>query len=405
MRSLPQVMILVLLVAPAASFAQESPEPSQPNPARAFALVRQAEQHIEKQDFQRALEVLVQARQDSPRLARIPFMMATCEYNLGVKTANPDSPARAMALVRESFELDPDWGEPYFFWGVMNFTGGDYEAAVWGFQNALVRAFNPKDSRVNLAFSLFKFGVELSGTDRAPDDLAIGIHVFNDAVDRFAALKDDLRFAKDREKFTRYWINSLVNLVALLQRVERYEDAKRILTGLIRLEPTNYLHHFNLGLVLGGTHKNLDRALVEYRKAMDLSPDTGWIEPYPMIGYILSNRAKNQVQEQEAESYFTRYLEKHPNAVTAHTSAGDHYRNTANRNWVKEDERRAWLRNRGIDSYLRCLEISPGLLPVMLKLSELLPLVDRKAEAKRWKELYKELKGAENVPRPVRKGK
>ncbi len=398
MRSSVTVAVMLILTALPAAFGQAG---EQPDPGRAFKLIKQAEERIGAEDFSGALEILARARTAAPTVARIPFMMATCHYNLGLRSGAPQPPDLAWKLLDQAIELDLDWGEPHFFAGVMSFNGGNYEAAVMGFQNALARAYRPKDSRMNLALSLFKWGVVLSGENRPEEDLQKGIRVFTDSVDRFAALKDDLRFSvEDRKSFARHWIDSLVNLVAMLQRNEDYADAERVLNGLIRIQPGNYLHHYNLGLVLGGTMKNWDRALEEYRLSLELCDDPDWLEPYPMIGYILSNRARSPEEEHEAESYFLKYVAKHPNSVSAYTRAGDHYKNTAFRQSVENAEVRNELLEKAVRSYERCMEIDPRNTPVMLKLSEVLRVAKRKEEAKRWKSLYDALKKKNPGPRP-----
>ncbi len=398
LKVLPGVL-LVLLAAASTAFAQEN---SRPNSSLAFRLVREAEKQIEAKKFEDALRTLVEARQASSTIARVPFLMATCEYNLGVKTTNLDHTVRAKELIQECIKLDPDWGEPHFFFGFLSFAEGDYQVAVKGFQNALARAYLPKKSRVNLALSLFKWGVELSAPDGSNDDLSRGIRIFTDAVDRFAALKDDLRFGREqRKEYGDYWIDSLVNLVALLQRDEQYVEAERILNGLIALQPNNYLHHYNLGLVLGGTYMSGIRALDEYQKALDLCPDPHWIEPYPMIGYILSTRARTEEQELKAEWYFVEYLQQHPNALRALSRAGDHYRITAGRQPDERAEKRAGLWAKAARCFERCLEIDPRSIQTMLKLSEVLRAAKRNSEAARWRSLYDELRLQKGVARPA----
>jgi tetratricopeptide (TPR) repeat protein len=360
---------------------------------RAVALLRMAEEQLSAGQFKEAHGFLTRAKALAPRIARTPYLLALCEYNLSLDDSNADRLVRAKRFLQETFTLDETWGEPFFFWGVISFSMGDYEQAVWGFENSLVRAHRPKDARTNLTRSLFKWGLVLAEDPHlSRADVERATVLFRDASERFYALKDDLRFlAEERQQFTSQWLDSLVNLAAMYQRSERLEEAEKVTARLIELQPQSYHHQFNMGLILGGIEEEADRALKHYRLALDLAPSTRWIEPYPMIGHILSNRAKTAEEEQEAETYFLRYLEVYPNALGALRRAGDHYRGTAKRLPAEREGEKDALLAKAINAYERCVEVAPGDLEVLKSLAETLKEAGRGQEAARWLSLLETL--------------
>ena len=121
---------------------------------------------------------------------------------------------------------------------------------------------------------------------------------------------------------TKGYLNWLLNLPWGKTTPEDYtiSEAEKILKRLALLEPTNYRHCFNLGLIYGSTER-WDQAITYYRKALDLCRDPEWLDPYPLMGYIYSMRN----QAEKAEECFRLYLAKHPDSPKTRMKLGNHY--------------------------------------------------------------------------------
>ena len=372
-------LAVILLVSPVLAQA-----PTPDSVRRSNEMVEQAGTFMNDQQPEKALALLADAIPMNPRNPSIPSLMAVCEFNIGVAEDNPERIQSARQHLDAAIELDPRWGEPFFFLGVLSFQQKDYRAAIFGWENSLQRGYRVKDSHANRAQALFFWGVALVGDPfQALDPV---IDVFGRAVDAFEFLKDDLRFpVEERQRFHRFWIDSMINLSSVYLLSQSMPEAEGMLRRLISLEPTRYLHHYNLGLVLGRSEGGWKGALAEYQKSLELNENKSWIEPYPLIGYILSqlsqrepDAVKKAEKEAEAEGWFLRYLDKYPNSVDPLMRLGEHYELT--RDYDK-----------AIAAYRRGVEVDPLKFNLMNKLGLVLNRTGKQEEGERWVKLSAEL--------------
>jgi tetratricopeptide (TPR) repeat protein len=361
---------LVLLLAAAPLFAQAG----DPGSARkADLLIESAQKLIEEGKFEAALDPLSKASTLNTEEGLAPFLMAHCEFQLYRQRGDRGRLVAAMDRVKESLERDPRPGEAWFLGGAIAAELEDYAVAVRCFDGALERGFRPRDCRVNLAQCLHFWGARLAADPSA--DAEAATRIVMGATDQLAALKDDLRLdEKLRAHLARLWRHALTNLVALHQRTEHLKEAEAVLRRLCRIEPLNYLHHYNLGLLLGGADR-LDEALVEYRKALELCEDEEWIEPYPMMGWILSVKGENEA----AEKLFAEYLARFPESWEAWYRLGGH-------------QARRGRFDEAVASYTKCLELDPRAISTMEEMAETLSKAGREADAAKWKALYEALR-------------
>jgi tetratricopeptide (TPR) repeat protein len=97
--------------------------------------------------------------------------------------------------------------------------------------------------------------------------------------------------------------------------MERWEEAERILSGLLARVPDSYAAQFNLAAALEGDGA-WDRAASEYRRAAAL--DVADPAPLFRIGVLLSK----QERWREAAAAYDEALSRDPRYVPAHLNAG-----------------------------------------------------------------------------------
>ncbi len=366
LRSLAAALALVL--ASGAAAQELTPEKAR----EADRLIAEGLKLLEGERFEKALGKFEKAGKLNEFDVRVPFYMAQCEFDLGFRTRDEKRIERARELLKQAERMDPRFGGTYFLWGIIGIRTGKYSDAVLGFQLSLKRGYKVKDSRANLAQALFFYGVELAkDEDRAADPI---IRVFELARDHLEVLKDDLRFNPEmRANFRDLWLKSITNLAAMRQRANDLPQAERLLKQLMKLEPKNYLHPYNLGLVYGSS-RQWDQALEYYRKALELCRDPDWLDPYPLMAYIYSMRGEPEL----AEKYFQTYLAKHPDDWRSRFQLADHY-----------------LRNDKLDlairGFERCLELSWEKILPIYKLNLAYRKAGKTEIADRWLSLFQQL--------------
>jgi len=122
----------------------------------------------------------------------------------------------------------------------------------------------------------------------------------------------------------RFWRSELVwrfaavllPLLAILtwRQSEMYGDSETLWRATIVRNPNAWLAYNNLGVVL--TQKDVDGAIAQYRKALEIKPD--YAEAHLNLGNILAARG----QADEAIAQFRMALEFDPDNVKAHNNLG-----------------------------------------------------------------------------------
>ncbi|MHC4472542.1 MAG: tetratricopeptide repeat protein [Planctomycetota bacterium] len=361
----------VLLALLGATATGQEPMPPKADVEEAAKAIRRGEALFEQGKVAEALAQFVRAKGLDPYEVIAPYKMAQCEFILGQREGDAKRFENARRLLREAQMLDPRWGEIYFLWGVIGAHTGRYGDAKVGFEQSLKRTWRIKECKVNLAQALFFYGVEQAKANVPHTDV---IRTFQEAVDRLETVKDDLEYPADMRAACRgLWIKALTNLAAMRQRANDLPEAEKVLGRLIRIEPTNYLHHYNLGLVHGAS-KRFEEAMRHYEKALELNPDETWLEPLKFMGYIHSQQDRPEL----AEKLLTRYLAGHPESWDAHYYLAEHYSRSG-----KLEE--------SVRSYLRCIEIDRAKYTAMYRLAQVLRRVKRPDEADKWLDLYRTL--------------
>ncbi len=327
---------------------------------------------LEQQRVAEALDEFAKARDLNPYDVRAPFYLAQSEFNLWQSDRNEARLARCRDYLSEAERIDPRFGGTFFLWGLIGVHTHNYEMAVAGFGSALDRGYQIHTSRSNLAQCLCLWGIEIARRNEYGLH-EMNIRVLEDARDRLAGLKDDLRYSpSEREGFRDLWVNSLMNLLALHQRAENHVLAEKVALELIEIQPDNAIHPFNYGLVLGATQR-FDEALVQYRKSLALSSDPAWTEPHLRIACILSLRG-----DAGAEEHFAAYLKSHPDSAEGHYRLGEH-----NVRLERFDD--------AVIAFRRSLELDPDDLTAIYKLSRALARRKDKSESTKWMALYNAL--------------
>lgn len=317
-----------------------------------------------------------------------PYEMAVAEFAIANRDHRMEHVERAKELLQETVRRDPTHGRAFLLWGTIGLSTGQYEAAVQGFRGALDRATRIRDARAGLAQALFFLGVR-GASDPAVNSDSL-LPVFKEAVDLFETMKDDPGYPDAmRENFRDLWIKSLVNLAATHQKAEELAAAEAILKRLVEIEPENHLHFFNLGLYYGQVLK-YDEALENYRRALDLAgtpdpddwgedpPRNPWIAPYPMMGYIYSQRDEPEL----AEKYLSAFVRLNPTNLRGQYQLGKHYER------VGRDAD-------AVGPFMRCVEIDPTDVASIRELSLCLRKTGRTVEADQWLALYEAIEEPE----------
>ena len=362
-RTLLPLALVGFLLAGELSLAQD------PAPRLEGALTR-AEDLIGRGRIEDARQALLRLLLAAPRDTRIPFLLAQCELNDALSSGGADGFEKARIWLRKADELDVTFPPAPYLWGMIGLKSGRYDDAVGGFREALKRGFRPLDTRGNLAHALFLLGEQLAGPDE--DEPEPAIEVFEEARKRFEALKSDVRVPIDvRGVYRNLWIRAQSNLAALHQEAGNYPAAQKLLEELTRIEPRNPRHHYNLGL-LHGEGRRWELALAQYREALEIAGDAGFVDPHLKIGYIHSQRG----EEEEAERHFRLFFDVYPDDWFGHFYLGRHHQRN------ERYEEALW-------SLVRCVELDQESYASIAAVSKCLRGLGRLAEAKMWQEFFK----------------
>lgn len=365
------ILVPVLLALLGAAATGQEPIAPEADVKEAAKAIRRGEVLMQQGKVAEALAQFVRARRLDPYEVIAPYKMAQCEFILGERERDSERFENARRLLREAQMLDPRRGEIYFLWGVIGAHTGRYGDAKVGFEQSLKRTWRIKECKLNLARALFFYGVEQAKANLPHVDV---IRTFQEAVDRLETIKDELEYGPEMRAACReLWIKALTNLAAMRQRANDLPEAEKVLGRLVRIDPTNYLHHHNLGLVYGRS-KRFEEAMQHYEKALELNPDKSWLEPLMFMGYIHSQQDRPEL----AEKLLTRYLAGHPDSWDAHFYLANHY----SRSGKLEESVRA---------FLRCIELDRQRYTAMYKVAHVLRRVKRPREADKWLDLYRTL--------------
>jgi len=365
-RILLPLALVGFLLAGGVSLAQD------PAPRLEGALTR-AEDLIGRGRIEDARQALLRLHLTDPRDARIPFLLAQCELNDALKSGEAEGFEKARIWLRKADELDVTFPPMPYLWGIIGLKSGRYDDAVGGFKEALKRGFRPLDTRGNLAHALFLLGEQLAGPDKNEPEPAIA--VFEEARKRFEALKNDARVLIDvRGVYRDLWMRAQSNLAALHQDAGNYPAAQKLLDELIRIEPRNPRHHYNLGL-LHGEGRRWELALAKYRDALEIARGAEFVDPHLKIGYIHSQRG----EEEEAERHFRLFFDVYPDDWFGHFYLGRHH---------QQNERY----EEALRSLVRCVELDQESYASIAAVSECLFRLGRPAEGKMWQQFFKEMR-------------
>lgn len=319
-----------------------------PAPEKAL---RNAEDLIAADRLSEAGELLEKLDENGVADARVPFLLAQCEMNEWRRDRKEERVERIRTLLAESTRRDPSFGGAWFLRGLLEFLTDAPEAAADAYGRALDLGYRPLDTRPNLALSLFEAGRRLAA--RGEDTEAIG--AFDRAERRYRALKDDLRYLPAaRDSYRNLWRKSLMNLAAANQEADNMPRAEELFRELLEMEPDNFVHWFNLGLLSGKWHR-WEPALAAYRKSMELSPDPDFLAPHLYMGWILSQMGRRE----EAKAHLETFLARYPDDWYGHYYLGQHYENVGDV-------------DAAIREFRRCVEISPTSYAAMYPLYRVL---------------------------------
>ncbi|MEN8148338.1 MAG: tetratricopeptide repeat protein [Planctomycetota bacterium] len=348
--------------------------------------LRAAEDLIAAGRSDQALGSLTRLRAKEKSDARIPFLMAQCEYNLWrADRKDEERLKRARKHILAAFRLKYPYPECSFFAGLLEFDAKNWEDAEIGFRAAIAGRFRMPVARENLALALYHRGVEMA--KEAEDELGVAnvaILVFLDARDRLRELAQDTRLLPDRREFFRvHWLTAWSNLAAMHQKAGNYPAAIMEVEALRKVDPENPHHCHNLGLMYGEMGE-WEKAVEWYGKALKLGAKDGFVEPHLRLAHIWSKRHDRE----KAERHFEKFFEKFPNDWEAHYERGEHYRR------FKEYEK-------AIADFLRCYELDPEAYIPLKSLSESYRLNGQAEKAAEWLEKFKvldEKKNRETAP-------
>ena len=103
----------------------------------------------------------------------------------------------------------------------------------------------------------------------------------------------------------------VMDVAELNYEAGRYGTAKALFEKALKVDPNSSVAHYYLGNIYrktGGSDKELDMAITEYKRAAEIKPD--YAEPYMGLGLVYYRRGLNT----EAKDAFKKYLELKPDA-------------------------------------------------------------------------------------------
>ena len=316
---------------------------------------------------------------------RIPFLLARCELEDAIASGEESGFERARNWLRQVARMDPAFPPTPFLRGVIDQSSGRHEDAVDAFREALRRGYRPLVTRGKLAHALFLLGERLSGPEHVKPEPAI--EVFEEAESRLGALKDDIRVPPNtRRGYRDLWIRAMVKLSTLLQESWSDPAAQKKLEKLIRVDPDDPRHHYELGLLFGKANR-WETALREFRDALEIATDPNFVEPHLKIGEIHSQRG----EPVEAERHFRLFFDVYPDEWFGHFYLGQHYQ-------------RSERYEEAVRSFIRCIELNPKRYASIAAVSACLRGMKRIPETEKWLFLYQALIAKTKVaPREARK--
>ena len=113
-------------------------------------------------------------------------------------------------------------------------------------------------------------------------------------------------------------VDQLLQQAKILLSENKLNDAKIIFQNVIKVEPTNYKAHNNIGVILLKLG-NLDEAEVSFRKAVEINPK--FVVAHYNLGVIQSNLLKFN----EAEKSYKKAIEFKKDYVEAYSNLGSVY--------------------------------------------------------------------------------
>ena len=129
-------------------------------------------------------------------------------------------------------------------------------------------------------------------------------------------------------------VEQLLQQAKILLSKNKLNDAKIIFQDIIKVEPTNYKAHNNIGAILLKLG-NLDEAEENFRKAVELNPE--FVIAYYNLGIIQANLLKFK----EAEKSYKKAIELKEDYVEAYSNLGSVYLKLEKLNEAEENFKKA----------------------------------------------------------------
>jgi len=199
--------------------------------------------------FEKALENYLRVKELEPHNIDASVLVAGVYDKL-------DIPDKAIQEYRAAIQLDPDFYEPYQYFGVFYYFRGKYSDAAAQFRKVIERAPRMYRAYMNLDASLEALG-------------------HYDEAERVLRLSLDLGPTP----------GALNNMGALLASENRDSEAIQYSRQAVALSPSDYLYRLNLG----DSYRRLGRkkeAFAEYRVALDSARSE--LKQNPKSGYVRS---------------------------------------------------------------------------------------------------------------------
>jgi tetratricopeptide (TPR) repeat protein len=373
------VVFLVFLTGALPALAQE--------PTALDRSLRAAENEIAAGRSGKALAQLTALRATEKTDARIPFLMAQCEFNLWL--ADPEAKPHLVAARRHiaaALELKTPYPECSFLSGWVEAKAGNFGQAAEGYRAAIAGGYEVLISRQNLAISLFRYGLALEPRiDSDPKVTAkLVIDIFQEARERFRLLALDTRYLpRDRTVFRDHQMKAWSILASLNLKARNYAAAETLLRGLVEATPRDASPYHHLGLVFESQDRTKE-AVRWYEKALEVGKPGRFVESHLRLAGIRSREGNRE----KAEEHFAAYFAVSPKSWAGHYERGLHYRRSVEYSLAIAD-------------FLRCLEIDAEGYAAMKELSECYRLSGDEEKAGEWLSKYLAKRDAAAADRPV----
>lgn len=172
--------------------------------------------------------------------------LATHHYNLGIQYEKENNIAGARAEFERSVQADPGFPYPYKALGEIQYREGELEAAL----KSLEAAYRLDPEWLDLTELLAQVLFQLGQKDRAIE------------------LQQKL-LRKDSDN-----IGHKTMLGKMLVSAGRYAEAVTLLEDTSKIDPANFLAHYNLGVAYGKrAMQDMDSSILHWRRARELAPD------------------------------------------------------------------------------------------------------------------------------------